>query len=99
MIEEIGQIIGKQGHGVWARRLVGSAGRHESSSQIGRYQRVLGGKMVVQRALADADLGRDGIDPDRPNALQIEQPVGGFEDPLLHARFCKRGSHATDEAL
>ena len=46
--------------------------------------------MIVQRALADADRGGDGIDPDRTDALQIEQPVGGFENPLFMAGFWGR---------
>ncbi|WP_244486044.1 hypothetical protein [Bradyrhizobium viridifuturi] len=50
--------------------------------------------MIVERALADADLGRDGVDADRTNALQVEQFVGGLEDPLFHGLFGRRGSHA-----
>ena len=75
-----------------ARRLVGRARLHEAAFQIGRDQRILGREMVVERALADADFGRDGIDADGANALQIEQPVGGLEDALLHRRFAGRGA-------
>ena len=48
--------------------------------------------MVVERALADAGFGGNGIDTDSANSLQIEQPVGGFENPLLHGRLfgCRR---------
>ena len=50
--------------------------------------------MIVERALADADFGRDGVDADRANSLQIEQPVCGFENPVLHVGFGGQGSHA-----
>src|SRR3954463_14608815 len=53
--------------------------------------------MVIERAFADADLGRDGIDAHRPNAPAIEQPVGSFENALLHRRSCglrhSQGTH------
>jgi hypothetical protein len=75
------------------RRLVGSARGHERR-QIGRDQRVLGRKMIVERSLADADFGRDGVDADRTNPLQIEQPVCSFQNPVLHRRFGGQGSHA-----
>ena len=54
-------------------RFVGGARLHEAALQIGRDQRILGREMVVERALADADFGGDGIDADGANALQIEQ--------------------------
>ena len=38
--------------------------------------------MVVERALADADLGGDGVNADGADALQVEQPVGRLEDAL-----------------
>ena len=50
--------------------------------------------MIVQRALADADFGRDGVDADRANSLQIEQPIRGFQNPVLHVRFGGQSSHA-----
>jgi len=50
--------------------------------------------MIVERALADADFGRDGVDADRANSLQIEQPVRGFEDAVLHVGFGGQGCHA-----
>jgi hypothetical protein len=50
--------------------------------------------MIVERALADADLGRNGVDTDRANPLQIEQPVRSLEDAFLHVRFGGQGSHA-----
>src|SRR5882757_10044865 len=64
--------------------------------------------MVVERALADADFGRDGVDANRANPLQIEQPVRGFEDAVLHGRLLHgrpwcgilggRGRHANTRA-
>src|SRR5450631_228372 len=77
-------------------RLVGGRNRPEPALEIGRYQLVLRRKVVVERALGDADFGRDGIDADGADALQIEQPVGGFEDPLLHGRLCGGGHDYTD---
>src|SRR5207249_3172466 len=68
------------GEDLLGRRLVGGALSYEAALQIGRDQRVLGREVVVERALGDADLGRDGIDADSANALQIEQLVGGLED-------------------
>ena len=43
--------------------------------------------MVIERALADADFGGDGVDADGADALQVEQPVGGLQDPLFHVEF------------
>jgi hypothetical protein len=40
--------------------------------------------VIIERALADSDLGRDGVDADGADAVQIKQPVGGLQDPLLH---------------
>ena len=48
--------------------------------------------MIVERALADADFGGDGVDAHGANAAQIEQPVGGFEDPLLHRQAFRVGT-------
>src|SRR5690349_14054622 len=50
--------------------------------------------MIVQRTLADADFGRDGVDADSANSLQIEQPVRGFENAVLHVGFGGQGCHA-----
>ncbi len=81
------------------RRLVGGARAHEAALQIGGDQRVLGREMVIERALADADLGRDGVDADGANALQIEQLVGGLQNPLFHRLWGRRGSHAAETVL
>jgi hypothetical protein len=43
--------------------------------------------VIVQRALADADLGGDGVDADSAYAALIEQEVGGLENPRFHGRF------------
>jgi len=64
--------------------------------QIGLDQRILRREVVVERALADADFGRDGIDAVGANALQIEQPVRGFEDALLHGGLFGIGHFYTD---
>ena len=69
------------------RRPVGGRSLGETTRQIGRDQFVLGGKVIVQRALADADFGGDGVDADSANAALIKQEVSGFENPLLHGRF------------
>ena len=45
----------------------------ETALEIGRYQGVFGREVVVERALADADLGGDGIDSDGANALPLKQ--------------------------
>ncbi len=52
--------------------------------------------MIVERALADADLGGDGVDANRADALQIEQAVRGFQNPLFHGRFRRGERHCTD---
>lgn len=41
--------------------------------------------MVVERALAHARLGGDGIDAGR-QPLAVEQPVGGLENALVQGR-------------
>ena len=43
--------------------------------------------MIVQRALGNPDLGGDGVDADGADAAQIEQAVGGFENPRFHGGF------------
>jgi hypothetical protein len=50
--------------------------------------------MIVQRALADADFGRDGVDADRANSLQIEQPIRGFQNPGIFAAVRRRADRA-----
>jgi len=55
--------------------------------------------VIVERALADSDCGRDGVDADRADAVEIEQPVGGLQDPLFHVGFGLQGSHASRETL
>src|SRR5262245_24975086 len=62
--------------------------------EIGRNQRVLGRKVVVERTLADADLGGNRVDADGADALQVEQPVGSLKDAILHRLFLVRRSHA-----
>ena len=47
--------------------------------------------MIIERAFGDADFGGDGIDANGAYALEIEQPVGGFENPLFHAGFFGHG--------
>ena len=81
------------------RRFVRWTRRHEAPRQIGRDQRVLGREMIVERALADADFGRDGVDADRANSLQIEQPIRGFENPVLHVGFGGQGCHANARVM
>ena len=84
------------GENLLDRRLVRRPRLDEAAREVGCDQRVLGRKMVVERALADADLGRDGVDADGADALQIEQAVGGLQNPLFHRLLCKRGGHPTD---
>ena len=64
--------------------------------EVGRYQRVLRGKMIIERALADADLGGNGVDADGANPLLIEQPVGGLQNPLFHRRLSDGRSRRID---
>ncbi len=65
-----------------ARRRVGRRDLAEARREIGRDQRVLGRVVVVQRSLADAGLGRHGVDAHGADALRIEQLVGCGEDAL-----------------
>ena len=71
-------------HDLFQRRPVGGRRGFQPARQVGHDQVVLRRKVVVERALADADLGGDRVDPDGANALAVEQPVGGLEDALLH---------------
>ena len=61
----------------------------EAALQIGRDQRILGRKVIVERALGDADFGGDGVDAGGANAGAVEQPFGGVENPLLHRLFLR----------
>jgi len=65
-----------------ARRRVGGRHELEARREIRGDQRVLGPVVVVEGPLADAGLGRDGVDADRTNALRVEQLVRGGEDAL-----------------
>ena len=61
------------------RRLVGGRDQPHAALQVGLDQRVLARIVVVERALADAGLGRDRVDADH-RALAVEQPVRRLED-------------------
>src|SRR5712691_11761110 len=65
-----------------ARRRVGGFEVPEARRQVGGDQVVLGGIVVVQRALADARLGGHRVDAHGANPLPVEELVGGGEDAL-----------------
>jgi len=48
----------------------------------GQDQVVLGRKVLVEAHLGDFGLGNDPVDADCPEAVLVEQPVGGFQDAL-----------------
>jgi hypothetical protein len=78
-----------------AGRRVRRRQRPEAQHQVRRDQRVLGRVVVVERALAYACLGGDGVDADRADPLRIKQLVGGREDALgggCHGGFAKHRS-------
>ena len=70
------------GEDLLARRRVGRRDVLEARGEVRGNEVVLGRVVVVQRALADAGLGGDGVDADRADALLVEQLVGGGEDAL-----------------
>ena len=54
--------------------------------EVGRDQVVLGREVAVERDPGDLGLRDDALDPDRVDALVVEQPVGGRQDPLPRLR-------------
>src|SRR5258706_7242302 len=68
------------GEDLLARRRVRKRNVPAERREIRRDQLVLGRVIVVERPLADAGLGGDGVDADRADALLVEQLVGGGED-------------------
>src|SRR5258707_5256465 len=75
------------------QRPIGRLGLDEVTREIRDDQLVLRRKIVIERALADADFRRDGIDTDGPDALPIEQPACGIENPLLHGLLGGPAAH------
>src|SRR3984893_10421030 len=66
------------------QRPIGRLGLDEVAGEIRDDQLVLRRKIVVERAFADADLRRDGVDADGADASAVEQAPRGVENPLLH---------------
>src|SRR3954468_23273216 len=52
--------------------------------------------MVVERALADSHLGRNGIDADGANPALVKQAIGRFQNALLHGLFCGPRCHCRE---
>src|SRR5947208_12679780 len=73
-----------------ARRSVGGRDVLEARLQVGGDQRVLGRIVVVERALADAGRGSDGVNADGADSLRIEEPVRGGED-AFYTGLCTQG--------
>src|SRR5262249_22241087 len=48
---------------------------------------------VVQAHLGNAGLGDDPVNPDGPDTVLVEQPVGGFQDALPGLRGFSFASH------
>jgi len=65
-----------------ARRRIRRCDVLEARRQVRGDQVVLGRVVVVERALADAGFGGNGVDADRADALLVEELVGGGEDAL-----------------
>jgi hypothetical protein len=62
--------------------------------QHGQDQVVLGGEVFVEAHLGDPGLGNDPVDADCPEAVLVEQPVGGFQDALAGLGGFSCASHA-----
>src|SRR5438034_830371 len=62
----------------------------EARLQVGGDQRVLRRVVVVERALADAGRGGDGVNADGADSLRIEEPVRGGED-AFYTGLCTQG--------
>src|ERR1700691_5265851 len=69
------------------QRPFGGSGFDQVAREIGEDQLVLRRKIIVERALADADFSRDRVDPDGADALAVEQAAGRIENPRLHDLF------------
>lgn len=54
--------------------------------KVGRDQVVLAAEMIVERPLRNARLLGDLIDADGPNAIAVEQLIGGLDDPAPRLR-------------
>jgi len=71
----------------------------QPAPQIGHDQRFLGREVVVKRTFANADFGGDGVDPRRPDALAVEQPVGSLKNALGHRPSFRCANHITPISL
>jgi predicted MFS family arabinose efflux permease len=65
----------------------------DAARQIGDDQLVFGWEMIIQRALADPNCLGNRVDPNRADALAVEQPIGRIEYPLPHGRPIRRSRH------
>src|ERR1700693_2409245 len=71
----------------------GCLGRDEVPRQIGDDELVLRRKIIIERALADADFRRDRIDANGADALPVEQAAGWLENAPFPRLFGSPAAH------
>ena len=81
------------------RRCVRHRQRSDAPAQVGGDKHLFRWKRIVQRALADPGLGGDSIDPDRPDPLLIEQPIGCGQDAVGHGGAMGRAAFHADQSF
>jgi hypothetical protein len=61
--------------------------------EVGHDQVVLRGEVSIESHLGDTRLGDDPVDPDRVDAVLVEEAGGGLEDPLARIVLSPSSSH------
>jgi len=58
-----------------------------AAGEISGDEIILALEMIIERPLGDPGFRRHGVDADAPDALAVEQPRGGGDDPFACRHF------------